>query len=118
MKSLDVNRQKIIDLAENIINQKIHYIEGCRQLVWLGHDIGMQNDESFLEISGIDSQTDHIPIGKIRENCSVDFIKKIEKEEQLYKEDILKLCQEIIKKIKPEQGNETEKQGQHLKINF
>jgi hypothetical protein len=60
----------------------------------------MKRITKFFSIRAIDSETDHFPIGAMRENCSENFLKKSDKEIAEYldkvKPSIISSCKEII----------------------
>jgi len=88
----------LIDIAEKIIQCKIPFVEGMHKLIGEAYRLKIEEDNIFQELRLIESETDHLPVGEIREQCSESFLKKIHEEEEFYRNDILKLCNEIIQK--------------------
>ena len=59
--------QELVDTARGVLDGSIGVIEGCRALAALRHQVDVDSlDPDFLPIIGIDSETDHFPIGDVR----------------------------------------------------
>lgn len=97
-------RQEAIDIASAIIKGTLHPLEGCRRLVRLKDDIGLGDEDCFNQIRATESETDHLPLGDLKLECSASYLERVEREEREYLEsalgDIVKACEEIIKKLK------------------
>lgn len=93
-------RQEIVDLCTLMINNDIDLIAGCRKLTSLCEQVDEGENEIFFPIVAIESETDHFPIGTMRENCSENFLNKADKEMAEYlrevSPDIISYCKEII----------------------
>lgn len=93
-------RAELISLSTAMLEGKINLIEGVRKICSLRHEVGDPDNEVFLPIRAIDSETDHFPVGKIRERCTREYLQRMDKEMQLYladaKDDILTSCREIV----------------------
>ena len=61
-------QQKAVAVAAAILRRELGVIEGARQLTSLGHDLvdDWRVDPDFLVVGALDSQTDHLPVGKVR----------------------------------------------------
>ena len=83
-----------------MISGQMHLIEGCRKLTTLSEQIDDGENELFFPIISIESETDHFPIGSMREHCSESFLNKADEEIAEYlkdtKPDIISSCKEII----------------------
>ena len=81
-------------------DEKFNLIEGCRQLVSLCSQVSEADNEIFFPIRAINSETDHFPIGAMRELCSEEYLEQADKEMAEYlqevKSDIFSSCKEII----------------------
>ena len=100
---VESKRRDAVEIATGVINGSINPIEGCRRLVWLDEDLNMENDKSFLALAGMESETDHWPLGEAKENYSPAYLQKVEKEEREYlasaRDEIVQACREIIEKL-------------------
>ncbi len=50
-----------------MLDGELSYIEGARQIAALRFSAGMEDDPDILPFVGIDSETDALPVGKVRE---------------------------------------------------
>ena len=91
---------ELIDVAQKMINGELHLIEGVRKLRKLIYDIGREEDALFLPIIGVESETDHYPIGNLRDQCASSYLQEADSDMEAYlnesKPIILKTCQKII----------------------
>ncbi len=95
--------KKILDIAYEMLHQKIDLILGCRQICNLASKINKLDDEVFTDIRAVDSDTDYFPIGLARNNCSVEYLTQVDQEKEEYLDDMKKYifnaCNEIIEKF-------------------
>jgi len=89
---------QIINVCEDIIAEKLSIFEGIRKLIICAYDAHIENDELFISLRAIDSQTDHLPL--INKQLSDTFIKQIQEEEEFYKKEVFALVNNILKKYK------------------
>jgi len=91
---------ELVFVATSMLGGKINLIEGVRKICSLRHAIGDPDNEVFMMIRAIESETDHFPLGQMRERCAKDYLQRVDNEMQNYiidaKEDILKACREIV----------------------
>ena len=63
--------------------------------------IGDSENDVFIPLRAIDSETDHYPLGEMRSRCANDYLQRMDTEMQDYleeaKQDILDVCREIIR---------------------
>jgi hypothetical protein len=94
---------QIVELAASMIKGEIGIIDGSRQMVPLCHSIGEECEPDFNEFIYIDSETDHLPVGKVRKFWASDsLIKKdeqIKKAEDIYREGALNACRSLIRRF-------------------
>lgn len=94
-------RLELLEVANSMLGGKIHLIEGCRKICSLRHKVGDADNQIFIPIRGVESETDHYPLGDARKICDQDYLKKIDAEMEQYiaevKNTILQSCKEIIK---------------------
>jgi len=94
-------RARIVSVAEAMIQGDMQLIQGCRTICGLLSDTSESEREAFLAIRGIESETDHFPLGEVRKECSPDYLKRMNAEMERHIEaarrDILDACRELIK---------------------
>jgi len=91
----------IVKVAQAILNGTMDVIEGSRMLHGLGHDVCADDlDPDFSIFVVVDSDTDHLPIGEVRqlwaENILVEKDEEIRKIKAFYKDDVLQTCSSLI----------------------
>ena len=70
----------MVKIASAIIAGDIGIIEGARELALLGHEIADDFDSDFMPFVAIDSETDHLPVGKVRKFWSPEALRDKDKE--------------------------------------
>ena len=72
------DRQKIVQIAQGILNGSIGIIAGARQLrVFAGGHAGIDEfDPDFRTFVGIDSETADLPVGESRRHWAADALAK------------------------------------------
>jgi hypothetical protein len=100
-KDTGAKRAELIAVAAAMIDGKMSLIEGVRKITALRHAVGNPDDEIFMPILAIESETDHFPIGPARVQCAPDYLTGADAEMQRYladaKDDILAACREIVR---------------------
>lgn len=95
-------KQKAVFIAQNIVNESIGLVDGCRQIVSLRLCQEIRDDPDFLTIRGFESETDEFPIGEVRKHYNQEALKKLDTELNSYvarvKPIIISACENIIKK--------------------
>jgi hypothetical protein len=93
--------RKIVDVAQAVLTSELHPIQGCRNIARLYLDSSFPEHEAFVFMRGIDSQTDHFPLGEVRKLCAPDYLKQRDAEIESFladeRENILASCREIVK---------------------
>ncbi len=54
--------QQAVEIARSIIDGSIPLVLGCKQLVGPLASLGVHHQEPFLTITGVDSETDDVPV--------------------------------------------------------
>jgi Protein of unknown function (DUF2489) len=95
------NRKKAASIARCMLDGTVGIIQGSRQLVALCHAMHIDPyDSDFLPLIGIESATDHLPLGDDRRRWSAEALAAKDAEaassEQLYREDALSACRRIV----------------------
>jgi hypothetical protein len=97
---LVVKRHELVKVANAMLAGDMNLIEGIRQICSLRFAVADPENEVFLAIRGIESETDTFPIGQMRSNYSQEYLQRMDFEMQSYlaeaKDDIRQACQEIV----------------------
>ena len=65
-KASDWERQKAIEIAQQVLQGQITTLKAVRELVSRADTDAIQNETDRRLIIGIDSDTDHLPVGAVR----------------------------------------------------
>jgi hypothetical protein len=75
-------------------------LEAVRQLVSLAHTDAVSELEDRRFIIGLESETDHLPVGEVRKLWAPDALEEkdvqIARAEELYRADFLETCRRIL----------------------
>jgi hypothetical protein len=97
----DSLRAQLVSAAQGIVEGRLGIVEGVRTMIGLGFKLEVQNDEPFLYFQGLDSRTDHFPIGVVREQWSRSALAREdalrESIEVSVKPRVLSYCQIIVR---------------------
>ena len=101
---LQMQRQRLCEIAKAILAGDLGIIAGVRQLLPFRHEIELAEvEDDFQVLVGIDSETDHLPIGSQRLNWAEAAWRKKEKEiveaEAQAAKDVLRICQRLLTKL-------------------
>jgi hypothetical protein len=93
-------KNELIAVASAMLVERINLIEGVRRICSLRFAAGDPENDVFMPLRAIDSETDHFPLGEMRARCSADYLRRMDAEMQDYLSDarpyILEACKEII----------------------
>lgn len=99
---IEIQREKIIEIASKIVKKEIDMIEGCRTIYRLWFEAEFPEDDSYSFFDLIDDDTETFPRGYLREISSEEYLKEQDQKEKEYlasfEEDIRKECQALIKR--------------------
>ena len=94
-------RRELVSIASSMLAGETNLIEGVRQICALRFAVEDPENEVFLAIRGIESETDTFPLGPMRARCSPEYLRRMDGEMQSYlseaQGDILQACREIVK---------------------
>ena len=94
--------RKIVATAQSILSGEVGVVTGARQLCGLGHQIGADRDPDFIFFIGIDSETDHLPIGEVRQHWNPEALRVKDVEladyEARVRERAFEACRSLIQK--------------------
>ncbi len=90
-----------VSLAKSILADEGDYLKNVSKLNSLRFELGKNEfDEDFIIFIEVSSETDHIPYGTARENCSTQWLEKCNKElseiKTYYRDKIEISCKSII----------------------
>ena len=94
-------RVQILDVAKELIGGRLGVIAASRELSRLRHDVEPQLDEILLTFAGIDSETDALPIGRVRKEWNRDALDRKDREiaeaERFYRDSAMTAAAELIR---------------------
>jgi len=94
-------RKELVNTARKIVYDKIDIIEGCRIINSLWHAASLPETDNYYFFEGIDSESEEFVKGDIRKNFSIEYLKKVDEEEENYLKDLIfhikNVCEDIIK---------------------
>lgn len=97
-------KERMILTIDGIIAKKINTLEGIRELLKLRHELDLSDNEVFLPLIGIASETDEFPLGIARDHYDKSLLKRYDKELNDYlsisEETINDSCRNIKSKLK------------------
>jgi hypothetical protein len=95
----DSERQRARDVAQAVLEGQTTVLEAVRLLFSLAHTDAIADVEDRKLIIGIESETDHLPVGEVRKLWAPDALKEkdleIARAEELYRGDFLETCRRI-----------------------
>lgn len=94
-------KDRAVAMARKVLDGEVGVIEGARALVGLMHlDSEIASGEDFNSLCGIDSETDDLPIGRVREEWHQDSLVEKDREiarcEDFYGDRVRSACERII----------------------
>lgn len=101
---IKAQRAKAIKTAEEMISGKVGIIAGARIMSGLRFDTELpEDDEDFLALVAIDSETDDLPVGSEREQWWAEALREkdieIQRCEERYRQDAIDACERLILKL-------------------
>ena len=97
--------ERLIKLCHNILDGRVGVLEGSRKMGRWRFSVGPENDSDFITFVGIDSETDHLPLGKSREGWNAEALAKKDLEiaecEEFFRERAFKAARNLIEKHNP-----------------
>jgi hypothetical protein len=98
-RASDSERQTARDVAQAVLDGRTTILEAARALVSLAHTDAIADVEDRRFIIAIESETDHLPVGVIRQLWASDALKEkdveIARAEERYRADFLETCRRI-----------------------
>jgi hypothetical protein len=101
---MSAKRHEVVEKASSLIKRSIDFLAGVRDLKNLKYEVSDDDfDPDFMLFVAIDTETDHIPVGKLRDSCSVSWLEKcdneIEKVKEFYHKQLVKACEKLISRF-------------------
>jgi hypothetical protein len=94
----------VVDAASALVSGHMGVVEAARRLSKLRFDADAEGDDDFLFFLAIDSETDHFPVGKVRENWSASALAREDALREGYerdaREDAIKHAHNLIRKYR------------------
>jgi hypothetical protein len=98
-----LSRAKVVAIAQRILSSEMGIVAGARHLAALRFDVAGERDPDFIFFVGVDSETDHLPVGEVRSRWNPDALKAKDEElrsfEALVREKALEVCRSLILKF-------------------
>ena len=80
---VESTRRKVVETAQAMLDGQLGFLVGSRRLAALRHEVDVAgSDADFLIFVGIDSETDALPLGEVRQHWSPEALAKLEAEIQ------------------------------------
>ena len=99
------DHQRAKEIAQAALDGRITVLEAVRVLVSLAHTDAVADVEDRKFIIGIESETDHLPVGEVRKLWALSALREkdveIARAEQLYRSDFLETCRRILQTALP-----------------
>lgn len=99
-QEIERSKARVVEIAQMMLDGRIHLLEGVRKLGSLWFDIEDRENSAFLTIVGIDSETDHLPLGAVRAHWAKSALDIKDQEINAYlernKDDIFSACKELL----------------------
>lgn len=93
-------KEKIIKIVNDILENKLSIIEGARKLNEFQFGYNLENNKSLLFFVGINSETEHLPVGHEREKWSLSALlekdEEIKKIESYYEKKAFQACRDLV----------------------
>lgn len=101
--SNESSKRKSCELAKALLTSNEDYLDNVLALSYLGNEIHGQCWETEFHTFGlIASETDHLPLKKVRSRCSEEFLSKSDRETQetikYYSAQVHAACNGILAK--------------------
>ena len=96
--------QQVVAVATAILRGQLGVIEGSRRLCSLRpHASSLDHDPDFLPFIGIDSETDHLPVGDVRQYWVADALVgkdlEIQEAETCYRDSAIAGCERLLSRF-------------------
>jgi hypothetical protein len=97
--------QKVVIAAEAILAGEIGIVAGARKQASLRFEVEAENDADFIFFVGVDSQTDHLPLGDAEKHWNSAILEskrdEIKEYESLMKDRAHEASRNLLRKYAP-----------------
>jgi len=101
-----IAKKELLSKLKVIETNKLDLVEDVRRILSLAEKAGISDDDLFLPIKGIESQTDHIPVGDVRKQFNESYLKELDKEQEEltieFKDQLIDASKKILNKLENE----------------
>ena len=89
----------VVGIAHGILNGNVGVVEGSRMLLTIQRAAGAEGDADFLFFVGVNSQTDHLPVGDVRRHWSADALRLKDAELHEFEAQVRARALEVCRKL-------------------
>lgn len=94
-------RARLVEIAQAILDGRVGVIAGARTMMRYRLDVDPeQDDQDLLGMTGIESQTDHLPLGDVRKYWDPEALREKDAElaqcEAFFREHAVACCRAIV----------------------
>jgi hypothetical protein len=93
-------KSRILSLARQLLTGQIGVIAASRQLSPLRHEVETELAEALVVFTGIDSETDTLPIGEVRQHWSAQALELKDREiadaEDIYRDTAIEAATRLV----------------------
>src|SRR5262245_40157431 len=104
-RATEAEHLKAQDVAQAALDERTTVLEAVRQFDSLAHTDAVAELEDRRFIIGVESETDHLPVGEVRKLWAPDALKEkdveIARAEDFYRADFLETCRRIVRGNRP-----------------
>ena len=104
--------REILDVARGVLDGTVGIVEAARVLAGISFALGVEDEEPFLSFRGIDSETDHYPLGDVRARWNPNALAREDETRERYeakiREGVEEHCRVLIAKYESLPSNTLE----------
>jgi len=93
---------RLVALANDLIEGRIGVLEASRQFSYYRSWFRAEKDPDFTTFVAIDSETDNLPMGNVRQHWAIEALEKkdieIQQCEEFYRSDAIEAARNLVKK--------------------
>jgi hypothetical protein len=107
------NRQKVVAIAQELLDGRIGVIDAARQInAFRGDRVALDEfDPDFVTFLAIDSETDDLPVGDVRRHWAADALAQkdleIARSDELYRSQALEAASHLVARFAQEKAPES-----------
>ncbi len=98
----DSLHRDVAETAQAVIAGTLGPIDAARRFVGLAAELNALDEEAFLFFLGLDSESDHFPLGAVREQWSESALEREDRERRDYearvRDEAVKNCEGLLSK--------------------